>query len=315
MATINPVQETINLSDIKVDSGFNARTEVGDVSDLVASIGSIGVQTPIGVQKKRGGKYALVYGFRRFAAATEIGVESVPAMVYPTKTDAGALILLNLQENVTRRNLNPMEESHGARRLLDAGMLEKEVIESLGWSKTLYTQRLALLEYSEDVQQAVAEERVTVNQARKISELPEDKQERFIDIAAGLTVTKLSDLVDKELARIDAANNPEALDDEDLEDDMVEADDVDDVNPTEIAASILTSLCDLIAKGVTDEKLSGLSIQAVRAIDWLSLPVDDLQHLNQVFEYMVDAYDAEGASDFDDGEESEEADEAMVVNG
>ncbi len=66
---------------------------------IVNSIKATGhVQVPIGV-RAIGKKFKMVYGFNRFLAAREIGLSTVPAVVYPNDTDEGTLATLQVVEN------------------------------------------------------------------------------------------------------------------------------------------------------------------------------------------------------------------------
>ncbi len=214
MATQNSMSiEHIAVEDIRADAKFNARRNIGDIEDLVASIGSIGMQQPMGAQRVKGG-FRLVYGFRRLEAAKEVGFDTVPCVVYPTSKKIRDLMLLNLQENVVRQSLNPMDEAVGVERLLKKGFDETEVKDALGWSQTLLTQRLGLLEMTEQVQEGLRDDRITVSQARAITQLPDDRHERFVDVASALTTQRLKELVDRELEKINRAQNPELAGDD-----------------------------------------------------------------------------------------------------
>jgi len=317
MAASTGTYEEIPVEQIKVIDSFNARRDVGDIEGLTESIKAQGVQVPLGVHKKKKDNYSLVYGFRRFAAAQEAGLESVPVRIYPTKTRKRDLYLLNLQENVVRENLNPMEEAEGAKRLADEKLGEEEITAALGWSKTLYTQRMSMLEYSEDLQGAVREDRVSVQQARAIARLPEEKQEKYIDVAQSLTTSKLRDMVDKELAKIEAKNNPEPADGDEGDGDegTSEGDDGGAIDPALYAQSVITNVMDMVAFAgaqVEDDEERDTFISkaflATKTVDFTALAADDLETLDSLLERIVDKMGCEGladeyTSDGDDGDE------------
>ncbi len=290
--------EAIDLSAIKADAEFNVRKDVGDIDGLTESIKSLGVQQPIGVHKKKSGVYSLVYGFRRVAAATEAGLNQIPARIYPTKTKKSELLLLNLQENVTRDSLNPMEEADGIQRLIDEGMDRNEVADALGYSQTLITQRLQLLDYSDPIQQALTADKISVMQARACATLPEDRHERFVDIAADLPIAKFREMVDSELERIERMANPEPPEPVEMDDEDDEDIEDDNVDPTLLVTGIVSLLCDLASHSFDDESQQARAIVVFKSIEWSALPFDDLESLNGTLSDIADAGGFEGASDF-----------------
>lgn len=313
---IKSTQKTIAVADIKAEWAENSRSEVGDLTGLKESIESTGIQQPVGVQEMKDGSYRLIFGFRRFTCATELGLEEIPAVVYGTRLKKAHRFLLNLQENVARDNLNPMDEAKAAKRLIDEGLAEEDIIAGLGWSKTLFTQRIKLLGYSDDLQAAIAEDRITVQQAAKIAELPEEQQERFIDIASTLTVGKLKDMVDKELGDgEDGGEDPELPDDdgeggdegadgEDGEDGGEDGEDEDAVDPAAIATNIVTALCDLGVSELDEEDAAKVVIQA-RSIEWSALSVDDLTSVESLLGKFVERFECAGAFEEAAGDEDD----------
>jgi ParB/RepB/Spo0J family partition protein len=184
---------TRDTKDIAIDlissaSLVNCRASYEDIGDLVESLQATGLQMPIGVTLKDGA-YALVYGFRRLHAAKALGWTTIEARVIEADSDAD-LLILNLQENVTRKNLTPIEEGYAIQRIMEAGKTPAEIRQALGFSKTLITQRLALLEMSSTVQRALQDDGIGVGQARAISEAPESHQERLVELAKSGATTK-----------------------------------------------------------------------------------------------------------------------------
>jgi ParB/RepB/Spo0J family partition protein len=90
-----------------VVSKFNVRKEVGDISELIESVKSKGVLQPILVRSTAGGRYEIIAGSRRFAAATEARLSSIPAIV--RKMSDQEAVLESVSENVQRQNLSLVE--------------------------------------------------------------------------------------------------------------------------------------------------------------------------------------------------------------
>ena len=85
------------------------REDPGDVAGLAATIAERGLLQPLGVVAAGGGRYRVVYGGRRRAAAIQLGLERVPCIVLDA--DDPDLLLRQLIENVQRQDLNDVEQA------------------------------------------------------------------------------------------------------------------------------------------------------------------------------------------------------------
>lgn len=280
--------KTINIEDITSADLVNCRDSYEDVSDLIESMGATGLQMPIGVTKT-GDSFGLVYGFRRLHAAKSLGWHEIEARILQANTEAD-LLILNLQENVTRRNLTPIEEANAIKRILDAGKSEAEIQSALGFTKTLITQRIALLTMSEEIQNALKEDGISVGQARAISEAPSSHQERLIELAKCGATTKAirqeSDLLNDLMV---SSFMSEEIQDQESFDDRIdhETGEVHDSIETyvdegveSLDSSIKSSLLDLLATLLDDPRqISEIGI-AIRSIDFNALLVKDASLLD-----------------------------------
>jgi ParB family chromosome partitioning protein len=121
------------------------RSDLGDLSELAASIRARGVLEPLLVRVLPGGKkYQLIAGERRFHAAAEAGLEEVPC-IEVSANDQEALELA-LIENLQRRDLSPFEEAEGYRTLVSKYQYtHDQVATAVGKSRTTITETLKLL--------------------------------------------------------------------------------------------------------------------------------------------------------------------------
>ncbi len=292
--------EVIKIEDIKVKSGFNARSNLGKITGLVESIGTIGVQQPLGVKKLAKGKYSLIYGFRRIEAARVALLDEVPCRVYPLKTKQKDLFLLNLQENVTRQSLNPVDESRAIKRLIDLKMVDKDIYDALGISKSKFTQRKKVIGYPDAVQEALRTDSISIYQARQIVTLPEDRKERFIEIAKEMPIKKFGDLVEREHDKIESINNPEILGGGDEEEEeQQEPEQVAD--PAEVHQVIVDRLCDIVVSAFTNESDQADGILTVKSVKWQDLALTDMEYLEVLFTRVCEYQGWLGNAD--DGEE------------
>jgi len=153
------------------------RFEPDATSGLAASIRHQGVLQPVVVRPRGEGGYELVAGERRWRAAREAGVPTIPAVV--RDVDDRDTLLLGLVENVARENLSAVEEARAYASLIDEFELSLgEVAEQVGRSKSSVSNRVRLLELPEDVLWMLARGDLTEGHARAVLALPDDDARR-----------------------------------------------------------------------------------------------------------------------------------------
>jgi len=78
----------------RLDRSHNVRVGLGDLAELVESVGERGIVVPVTVARENGApagegrRWVLVAGHRRVAAAEEVGLETVPALVKEYESEA-----------------------------------------------------------------------------------------------------------------------------------------------------------------------------------------------------------------------------------
>ena len=161
-----------------------------DLDELVHSIKEFGLLQPI-VVRRSGDRYELVMGERRWRAATQAGLDTIPAIV--RKTDDDSMLRDALLENVHRVQLNPLEEAAAYEQLLEEfGVTQSELADKLGRSRPVITNMLRLLKLPVAVQQKVAAGVLSAGHARALLAINEDQegQERLANriVSEGLSV-------------------------------------------------------------------------------------------------------------------------------
>ena len=142
------------------------------VSGLAESIKAQGLIQPVVVRPRLEGGYELIAGERRWRAAKEAGIASVPAVV--READDRDTLLLGLVENVAREDLSPIEEARAYAMLIDEfGLSLGEVAERVGKSKPTVSNRIRLLELPEDVLSMIARNELTEGHARAVLSVPD----------------------------------------------------------------------------------------------------------------------------------------------
>jgi ParB family chromosome partitioning protein len=150
------------------------RFEPEATSGLAASLRHQGVLQPIVVRPRPEGGYELVAGERRWRAAREAGLETLPALV--READDRDALLLALVENVARENLSPVEEARAYATLVDEFELSLgEVADHVGRSKPGVSNRLRLLELPEEVLWMLARGDLTEGHARAVLAVSDDE--------------------------------------------------------------------------------------------------------------------------------------------
>jgi ParB family transcriptional regulator, chromosome partitioning protein len=139
---------------------------------LAESIRSHGVVQPLLVRLRPAGGYELIAGERRWRAAREAGLATVPAVV--RAADDRDTLLLGLVENVARENLTPVEEARAYALLTDEfGLSLGEIGEKVGRSKPSVSNRLRLLELPDEVIGMLERQLLTEGHARAVLAVPD----------------------------------------------------------------------------------------------------------------------------------------------
>jgi ParB family transcriptional regulator, chromosome partitioning protein len=157
---------------------------------LADSIRIQGVVQPVVVRPRPEGGFELIAGERRWRAAREAGIPTVPAVI--READDRETLLLGLVENVARENLSPIEEARGYAVLMDEFELSLgDVSERVGRSKPAISNKLRLLELSDDVLGMVERGELSEGHARAVLAVPDQLERRKLArriVAQGLSV-------------------------------------------------------------------------------------------------------------------------------
>ncbi|SAI66831.1 chromosome partitioning protein ParB [Bordetella ansorpii] len=146
------------------------RMDEGALAELAESIRTQGIMQPILVRalKSEGeGEYEIIAGERRFRAAQLAGLKEVPVLVREVADENAAVMALI--ENIQREDLNPLEEAHGVRRLLDEfGLTHEQAAQAIGRSRSATSNLLRLLNLASPVQTMLLAGDVDMGHARAL---------------------------------------------------------------------------------------------------------------------------------------------------
>lgn len=130
----------MDLIDANDDFNCRGRIDLTDVADLVHNIKEVGLIQPVTISKYKepvnGKCYRLIAGFRRFKAHQVLKLPTIKATIREFLTEQQATVI-NLIENIHRRELNILQEARAVERLLNMGytemMIANELKQSRGW--------------------------------------------------------------------------------------------------------------------------------------------------------------------------------------
>ncbi len=166
------------------------RFDHSSTAGLADSIRLQGIVQPLVLRPRLEGGYELIAGERRWRAAREAGVPTLPALI--READDRDTLLLGLVENVARENLSPVEEARGYAVLMDEFELSLgDVCERVGRSKPAISNKLRLLELSDDVLAMVERGELSEGHARAVLAVPDHSERRRFArkiVAQGMSV-------------------------------------------------------------------------------------------------------------------------------
>ena len=159
---------TISISSI-VKNKYQPRKnfENESLEELTNSIRERGIIQPIIVKKSvdQDDKFEIVAGERRWQAAQKAGLHEVPAVVI--KADNLKSLEFAIVENVQRKDLNPIEEAEGYKKLIDEFRYDQEkVAKFIGKSRSHITNCLRLLTLPQKIIQYVIDEKISQGHAK-----------------------------------------------------------------------------------------------------------------------------------------------------
>jgi ParB family chromosome partitioning protein len=136
------------------------------LAELAASIRASGIVQPILV-RRRGERYQIIAGERRWRAAEAAGLASVPVSVRDVKDEQ--LLELALVENVQREELSPLEEAQAFQRLQgELGLSQEEIARRVGRDRTTVANTVRLLKLPRELRELLAQGRLDAGHARAL---------------------------------------------------------------------------------------------------------------------------------------------------
>jgi ParB family chromosome partitioning protein len=152
---------------------------------------------PIVVRPLGGATFELVMGERRWRAAQQAGVETIPAIVRETADHD--LLRDALLENLHRAQLNPLEEAAAYQQMLeDFGCTQEELASRIKRSRPQISNTIRLMRLPPTVQRRIAAGVISAGHAKALLAVDDPAgQERIAQrvVAEGLSVRAVEELV------------------------------------------------------------------------------------------------------------------------
>jgi ParB family chromosome partitioning protein len=174
-------EETNEIPLTLIDPGsLQPRTIFDDakLEDLAKSIRANGVVQPV-LLRRKGGRFELIAGERRWRAAQLAGLSKIPAVVRSVSDDK--ILEIALIENIQREDLNPIEEARAYKKLIETlGLTQETVAERVGRDRSYVTNYLRLLKLPDDLQDLLQSGRISTGHARTLLGLDQPDIQRRI---------------------------------------------------------------------------------------------------------------------------------------
>jgi ParB/RepB/Spo0J family partition protein len=110
------------------------------INELTESLKELGFINPITVRDGQHGTKIIIAGEQRYRAAKQAGIEQIPCIVRNDE-NAGEISIV---ENMLRKNLTVLEEAEALARLVEQGVLQKELAKKLGKSTSTISEMISL---------------------------------------------------------------------------------------------------------------------------------------------------------------------------
>ena len=166
------------------------------LAELAASIREVGILQPL-VVRRSGSGYEVVTGERRLRAAKLAGMATVPVVL--RESEDSDLLREALIENIHREDLDPIELAEAFRQLLDElGLKQEELADRVGVSRSHIANTIRLLALPFEVQQFLADDKLSAGHARALLALGEADAMTSLSlrvVAEDLSVRQTEDIV------------------------------------------------------------------------------------------------------------------------
>jgi ParB family chromosome partitioning protein len=149
------------------------------IEELAQSIKETGILQPILVTPEND-RYRIIVGERRWRAAQKAGLKKIPVLI--RSIPRARQLEVSIVENLHREDLNPLEIAFVFRRMMEElGYTHEDIAERVGKDRTSVTNYLRLLLLPKSIQDYLAENKISMGQARAL--VPLENEEVQVEVA------------------------------------------------------------------------------------------------------------------------------------
>jgi ParB family chromosome partitioning protein len=159
------------------------RIDPDSITSLAESVGQAGVIQPLIVRPLADGRYELIAGERRWRAAQQAGLRTVPALL--REEGEAERMQTALIENVAREDLNPVDEARACAALVDdLGLSKEDLARRLGRTRPAISNLIRLLDLPDEVLELLATGELSEGHGRAILQAQGNDRRRRLARAA-----------------------------------------------------------------------------------------------------------------------------------
>ena len=181
----------------------NPRSEIGDVSDLEASIKAHGLLQPITVRPV-GKKYQVVAGSRRFEALKRLGFKSIKCEIRQLKDKEAFEIATT--ENVSRKNMSEVDECLAVAKMVNDGMDIHTVASHFGRHPRWVIGRVKMANLGDEAMEMLRNGEITLGHAEALTMADDEKVEHYLHLAQGYSPETFKNFILNERKNLAKAN-------------------------------------------------------------------------------------------------------------
>ncbi len=171
------------------------RVEIGDLTELTASIREKGVLEPLLVKPSPTdvGRWMIIAGERRWRAAQKAGLHRVPVVI--VHIDDKTSLEYAIIENVQRADLNPIEEAEGYSRLMaEFSYTQENLSKIIGKSRSHIANMMRLADLPPPVKQLLIDRQITAGHGRALLAVKDPQAVARQILDQGLSVRQVEEI-------------------------------------------------------------------------------------------------------------------------
>lgn len=170
----------------------------GDIDELADSFQQTGILQPILVTRRDSGDgYQIVAGERRWRAAQQAGLHSLPAIIKDLTSEQS--LQISIIENIQRQDLNPIEEATAYAALIQQGQRQQDIALLVSKSRSYVANMVRLLQLPTAVQNLLRQGQLTAGHARLLVGHPHADWLGAEIVRRRLSVRQVEDLLKHEV--------------------------------------------------------------------------------------------------------------------